>query len=88
MNEYHTLNSSVHIVKTGYRPIVLQCRIKMFAITASLKTKKDKKAAFSFPYNSKIRAEPILGSATRFGRISGTRQYSVLGRQKPAETEY
>src|SRR6218665_2180485 len=34
------------------------------------------------------RAEPILGSATRFGRVSGTRQYSVLGRQKPAETEY
>jgi len=46
MNEYHTLNSSVHIVKTGYRPIVLQCRIKMFAITASLKTKKRQKSSF------------------------------------------
>jgi len=33
-------------------------------------------------------AEPILGSATRFGRVSATRQYSVLGRHKPAETEY
>jgi len=35
-----------------------------------------------------IRAEPILGLVTRFGRISNTRQYSVLGRHKPAETEY
>jgi len=34
------------------------------------------------------RAEPILGSATRFGRVSATWQYSVLGRHKPAETEY
>jgi len=35
-----------------------------------------------------IRAEPILGSVTRFGRVSDTRQYSVLGRHKPADTEY
>ena len=34
------------------------------------------------------RAKPILSSATRFGRVSATRQYSELGRQKPAETEY
>ena len=34
------------------------------------------------------RAEPILGSATQFGRLSATRQYSVLGRHKPAETDY
>ena len=34
------------------------------------------------------RAEPILGSATRFGRVLAIRQYSVLGRHKPAETEY
>ena len=36
------------------------------------------------------RAEPIdlLGSATRFGRVSATRQYSVLGHHKPAKTEY
>src|SRR6218665_2470150 len=33
------------------------------------------------------RAEPILGSVTRFGRVSATRQYSVLGRHKPADTE-
>jgi len=32
-----------------------------------------------------IRAEPKIGSATRFGRVSDTRQYSVLGRHKPAE---
>ena len=36
----------------------------------------------------KSRAEQMLGSATRFGRVSATRQYSVLGRHKPAETEY
>jgi len=35
-----------------------------------------------------VRAEPILGSATRFVRVSATRQYSALGRHKPAETEY
>jgi len=34
------------------------------------------------------RAESILGSTTWFGRVSATRQYSVLGRHKPAETEY
>jgi len=34
------------------------------------------------------RAEPILGSATRLDRVSATRQYSVLGRHEPAETEY
>jgi len=34
------------------------------------------------------RAEPILGSVTRFGRVPDTRQYSVLGRHKPADTEY
>jgi len=33
-------------------------------------------------------AEPILGSATRFGRVSATWQYSILGRHKPAKTEY
>ena len=38
--------------------------------------------------NIQLRAETILGSATRFGRASATRQYSVLGRHKPAETEY
>jgi len=36
----------------------------------------------------KVRAVPILGSATQFGRVSGTRQYSVLGRQKAAKSEY
>src|SRR6218665_4016490 len=36
----------------------------------------------------KTRAEPILGSVTRFGRVSDTRQYSVLRRHKPADTEY
>jgi len=36
----------------------------------------------------KTRADPILGSVTRFGRVSDTRQYSVLGRHKPADTEY
>jgi len=35
----------------------------------------------------KIRAEPILGSVTRFGRVSATRQYLVLGRHKPADTK-
>jgi len=34
------------------------------------------------------KAEPILGSVTRFGRVSDTRQYSVLGRHKPAHTEH
>ena len=38
--------------------------------------------------NLKARAEPILGSVTWFGRVSDTRQYSVLGRHKPADTEY
>ena len=33
------------------------------------------------------RAEPIFGSATRFSRVSATRQYSVLSHHKPAETE-
>jgi len=32
-----------------------------------------------------FRAEPIVGSATRFGRVSATRQYSVISRYKPAE---
>jgi len=35
---------------------------------------------------SVIRAEPIIGSATRFGRVSDTLQYSVLSHHKPAET--
>jgi len=35
-----------------------------------------------------VRAEPIIGSVTRFGRVSATQQYSVLGRHKPADTEY
>jgi len=36
----------------------------------------------------KSRAEPILSSVTQFGRVSDTRQYSVLGCHKPADTEY
>ena len=38
--------------------------------------------------NTFDRAEPILGSATRFSRVSSTRQYSVFGRHRPAKTEY
>jgi len=34
------------------------------------------------------RAELIIGTATRLGRVSNTRQYSVLGRHKPAKTKY
>jgi len=33
----------------------------------------------------KYRAEPIIGSATRFDRVSATLQYSVIGRYKPAK---
>jgi len=33
------------------------------------------------------RAELIIGSATRFGRVSDTRQCSEIGRHKLAETE-
>jgi len=39
-------------------------------------------------YYVRNRKEPILGSATRFSRVSSTRQYSVFGRHRPAETEY